>query len=101
MLEVATTCVRAGKEFFTTPQVGVLRIFRIRVRVKTQVHHARGIRQNGSLRVRGTMAKKKIDPLHKNKKQYGAVSARLTVSDIAAGVSFYQRARWYKAADWE
>src|SRR5262249_14462930 len=36
------------------------------------------------------MAKKKIDPL--NKKQYGAVSAILTVSDIHAAVSFYQKA---------
>jgi PhnB protein len=36
------------------------------------------------------MAKKKIDPL--NKKQYGAVSAILTVSDILAAVSFYQKA---------
>src|SRR6266478_1827188 len=36
------------------------------------------------------MAKKKIDPL--NKKQYGAVSAMLTVSDIPAAVSFYQKA---------
>ena len=36
------------------------------------------------------MAKKKIDPL--NKKAYGAVSAALTVSDIPAAVSFYQRA---------
>lgn len=36
------------------------------------------------------MAKKKIDPL--NKKQYGAVSALLTVSDIPAAVSFYQKA---------
>ena len=36
------------------------------------------------------MAKKKIDPL--NKKYYGAVSAMLTVSDIAAAVSFYQKA---------
>ena len=33
---------------------------------------------------------KKIDPL--NKKQYGAVSAMLTVSDVAAAVTFYQRA---------
>ena len=33
---------------------------------------------------------KKIDPL--NKKQYGAVSAMLTVSDIAATVAFYQKA---------
>jgi hypothetical protein len=39
---------------------------------------------------RNTMAKKKIDPL--NKKQYGAVSAMLTVSDIPAAVSFYQKA---------
>jgi hypothetical protein len=31
----------------------------------------------------------KIDPL--NKKQYGAVSAMLTVSDIPAAVGFYQR----------
>lgn len=36
------------------------------------------------------MAKKKIDPL--NRKQYSAVSAALTVSDIPAGVSFYQKA---------
>src|SRR5437660_5497928 len=36
------------------------------------------------------VAKKKIDPL--NKKQYGAVSAMLTVSDIQAAVSFYQKA---------
>jgi len=36
------------------------------------------------------MAKKKIDPL--NKKQYGAVSAMLTVSDITAAVTFYQKA---------
>ena len=33
---------------------------------------------------------KKIDPL--NKKQYGAVSAMLTVSDISAAVAFYQKA---------
>ena len=36
------------------------------------------------------MAKKKIDPL--NKKLYGAVSAVLTVSDVPAAVSFYQKA---------
>jgi PhnB protein len=36
------------------------------------------------------MAKKKIDPL--NKKQYGAVTAMLTVSDVAAAASFYQKA---------
>ena len=36
------------------------------------------------------MAKKKIDPL--NKKHYGAVSAALTVSDVATAVSFYQKA---------
>ena len=35
------------------------------------------------------MAKKKIDPL--NRKQYGAVSAALTVSDIPSAVSFYQK----------
>lgn len=33
---------------------------------------------------------KKIDPL--NKKQYGAVSVMLTVSDIPAAVAFYQKA---------
>jgi PhnB protein len=33
---------------------------------------------------------KKIDPL--NKKQYGAVTAMLTVNDIPAAVSFYQKA---------
>ena len=38
---------------------------------------------------RSTMAKK-IDPL--NKKQYGAVSAILTVSDVKAAVAFYQKA---------
>ena len=36
------------------------------------------------------MAKKKIDPL--NRKLYGAVSAALTVSNIPAAVSFYQKA---------
>ena len=36
------------------------------------------------------MAKKKIDPL--NSKQYSAVSAALTVADIPAAVSFYQKA---------
>jgi len=36
------------------------------------------------------MATKKIDPL--NKKAYGAVSAALTVADIPAAVSFYQKA---------
>ena len=36
------------------------------------------------------MAKKKIDPL--NRKQYSAVSAALTVSDVRAAVSFYQKA---------
>src|SRR3989449_8300015 len=36
------------------------------------------------------MAKKKIDPL--NKKQYGAVTAMLTVTDVKAAVSFYQKA---------
>jgi len=36
------------------------------------------------------MTKKKIDPL--NKKQYGAVSAVLTVSDVAAAAAFYQKA---------
>jgi PhnB protein len=35
------------------------------------------------------MAKKKIDPL--NKKQYSAVSVQLTVSDIPAAASFYQK----------
>jgi PhnB protein len=39
---------------------------------------------------RRVMAKKKIDPL--NRKQYSAVSAALTVSDIPAAVSFYQKA---------
>jgi PhnB protein len=36
------------------------------------------------------MAKKKVDPL--NKRQYGAVSAVLTVADIPAAVNFYQKA---------
>jgi PhnB protein len=36
------------------------------------------------------MAKKKIDPL--NKKNYGAVSAALTVADIPTAASFYQKA---------
>jgi PhnB protein len=38
---------------------------------------------------RNTMARK-IDPL--NKKQYGAVSAMLAVSDVKAAVAFYQKA---------
>ena len=33
---------------------------------------------------------RKIDPL--NSKQYGAVSAMLTVSDVKAAVTFYQKA---------
>src|SRR5216683_7862888 len=33
---------------------------------------------------------KKIDPL--NKKQYGAITAMLTVSDVAAAAAFYQKA---------
>ena len=33
---------------------------------------------------------KKIDPL--NKKQYGAITAMLTVSDVKAAVAFYQKA---------
>jgi uncharacterized glyoxalase superfamily protein PhnB len=36
------------------------------------------------------MARKKIDPL--NKEQFAAVSTMLTVSDIPAAVSFYQKA---------
>src|ERR1019366_516415 len=36
---------------------------------------------------------KKIDPL--NKKTYGAVTAMLTVADIKAAVSFYQKAFGY------
>ena len=36
------------------------------------------------------MAKKKIDPL--NKKNYGAVSATLTVADLPAAISFYKQA---------
>src|SRR6266567_2112155 len=36
------------------------------------------------------VAKKKIDPF--NSKQYSAVSAALTVSDIPTAVSFYQKA---------
>ncbi len=43
-----------------------------------------------SPRERSTMANKKIDPL--NKKAYGAVSAALTVADIPAAVTFYQKA---------
>jgi len=35
------------------------------------------------------MAKKKIDPL--NRKQYGAVSAALTVSNVPAAVSSYKK----------
>jgi PhnB protein len=41
-------------------------------------------------RKESNVAKKKIDPL--NKKQYSAVSAALTVSDIPAAMSFYQTA---------
>lgn len=42
------------------------------------------------MRKKKAVAKKKIDPL--NSKQYSAVSAALTVSDIPAAVSFYQTA---------
>src|SRR6202171_5502630 len=58
--------------------------------------HTTGIRarmlvlQRGTPSERNTMAKKKIDPL--NKKQYGGVTAMLTVSDVAAAASFYQKA---------
>jgi uncharacterized glyoxalase superfamily protein PhnB len=41
---------------------------------------------------------KKIDPL--NKKQYGTVSAMLTVSDITAAVAFYQKAFGRKTPPW-
>src|SRR6201993_5420162 len=41
-------------------------------------------------RERSFMAKKKIDPL--NRKQYSAITAALTVTDIPAAVSFYQKA---------
>src|SRR5579872_1082928 len=40
--------------------------------------------------ISGTVETRKIDPL--NRKQYGAVSAALTVTDVAAAVSFYQKA---------
>lgn len=40
---------------------------------------------------------KKIDPL--NKKNYGAVSANLIVSDIKAAVSFYQKALGFTKRD--
>ncbi len=36
------------------------------------------------------MAKKKIDPL--NKKQYGSVTAMLTVTDVKVAADFYQKA---------
>src|ERR1700732_4228360 len=57
--------------------------------------HTTGIRARMLVLQRGTperntMAKKKIDPL--NKKQFGAVTAILTVSDVAAAASFYQKA---------
>jgi PhnB protein len=40
------------------------------------------------------MAKKKIDPL--NRKQYGAISVSLTVSDIPAAVRFYEKALGFR-----
>lgn len=55
-----------------------------------QMYHASLFGYN-VLRTKGaSMAKKKIDPL--NKKQYGAVSVALTVSDVPAAASFYQKA---------
>jgi len=47
---------------------------------------------------------KKIDAL--NRKQYGAVTAMLTVTDIKAAAAFYQKAlgftrRLYERARWE
>src|SRR5947209_15400459 len=48
---------------------------------------------NGWLQIlvqEGVAMPRKIDPL--NKKQYGAVTAMLTVADVKAAVSFYQKA---------
>jgi uncharacterized glyoxalase superfamily protein PhnB len=42
------------------------------------------------LLVKGVHVAKKIDPL--NKKQFSAVSAALTVSDVTAAANFYQKA---------
>jgi PhnB protein len=42
------------------------------------------------LLVKGVQVAKKIDPL--NKKQFSAVSAALTVSDVTAAATFYQKA---------
>jgi PhnB protein len=42
------------------------------------------------LLAKGVQVAKKIDPL--NKKQFSAVSATLTVSDVAAAATFYQKA---------
>ena len=42
------------------------------------------------LLVKGVQVAKKIDPL--NKKQFSAVSAALTVSDVTAAANFYQKA---------
>src|ERR1700676_652679 len=67
-----------------------------RLRHENRDAHTTGIRarmlvlQRGTPSERNIMAKKKIDPL--NKKQFGAVTAILTVSDVAAAGSFYQKA---------
>jgi len=42
------------------------------------------------LLVKGVLVAKKIDPL--NKKQFSAVSAALTVSDVTAAANFYKKA---------
>ena len=70
-------------------------MFRKAIPIVSEVYLARGhrcIRAGYSLgmlaaRLRSAMANKKIDPL--NKKQYGGISAMLTVSDIPAPVRFY------------
>ena len=44
----------------------------------------------GHLRISRSVMAKKIDAL--NRKQYGAVTAMLTVTDIKAAAAFYQKA---------
>src|ERR1700756_2075831 len=70
--------------------------FKARFSIRACRTHASHIRISGSPKTRegrtkgAQMARKKIDPL--NRKQYSAVSAALTVANIPAAVSFYQKA---------
>src|ERR1043166_4920492 len=62
-----------------------------RIPLKLPLRHRNPVRP---LHQGGDEMSKKIDPL--NKKNYGAVSAMLTVSDMKAAVGFYEKALGFK-----